>query len=157
MLQVKRIGHTTLTTPDLERQFDYDTRVVGLTAVATEKKRAILATKPGQEAIVLEHGDRPAGAPSRTFSFARIRLAKIRSSMTTESMPGKCTRSGLRPAWWTMAHLARARPRAQAVPSMPCSLLPIQATVFVNAACGAAQTEVCATPALASSASAAAS
>src|ERR1700757_4977935 len=51
MLQVKRIGHATLTTPDLERQFDYDTRVVGLTAVATEKKRAILATKPGQAAI----------------------------------------------------------------------------------------------------------
>jgi catechol-2,3-dioxygenase len=67
MLQVKRIGHATLTTPDLERQFDYDTRVVGLTAVATEKNRAILATKPGQEAIVLEHGDRPAGRHREPF------------------------------------------------------------------------------------------
>jgi catechol 2,3-dioxygenase-like lactoylglutathione lyase family enzyme len=61
MLQVKRIGHATLTTPDLERQLDYYTRVLGLCTVAREKKRAILATKPGQEAIVLEHGDRPAG------------------------------------------------------------------------------------------------
>jgi len=48
MLQVKRIGHATLTTPDLERQLDYYTRVVGLSTVAREKKRAILATKPGQ-------------------------------------------------------------------------------------------------------------
>jgi catechol 2,3-dioxygenase-like lactoylglutathione lyase family enzyme len=61
MLQVKRIGHATLTTPDLERQLDYYTRVLGLCTVAREKNRAILATKPGQEAIVLEHGDRPAG------------------------------------------------------------------------------------------------
>src|SRR2546430_15108813 len=61
MLQVKRIGHATLTTPDLERQLDYYTRVVGLSAVAKEKGRVILATKPGQEAIVLEHGERPAG------------------------------------------------------------------------------------------------
>ena len=42
MLQVKRIGHPTLTTPD-----DYYTRVVGLSTVAKEKGRAILATKPG--------------------------------------------------------------------------------------------------------------
>jgi catechol 2,3-dioxygenase-like lactoylglutathione lyase family enzyme len=61
MLQVKRIGHATLTTPDLERQLDYYTRVLGLSTVAKEKDRAILATKPGQEVIVLEHGDRPAG------------------------------------------------------------------------------------------------
>ena len=61
MLQVKRIGHATLTTPDLARQLDYYTRVVGLSLVAKEKNRAVLATKVGQEAIVLEHGDRPAG------------------------------------------------------------------------------------------------
>ena len=47
MLQVKRIGHATLTTPDLERQLDYYTRVLGLCTVAREKNRAILATKPG--------------------------------------------------------------------------------------------------------------
>src|SRR5262249_3793732 len=42
-------------------QLDYYTRVVGLSAVAKEKGRAILATKPGQEAIVLEHGEQPVG------------------------------------------------------------------------------------------------
>jgi len=67
MLQVKRIGHATLTTPDLERQLDYYTRVLGLCTVAREKNRAILATKPGQEAIVLEHGTarRAFGLPFR--------------------------------------------------------------------------------------------
>jgi catechol 2,3-dioxygenase-like lactoylglutathione lyase family enzyme len=40
MLQVKRIGHATLTTPDLERQLDFYTRVVGLSVVAKGKSRA---------------------------------------------------------------------------------------------------------------------
>ena len=30
MLQIKRAGHSTLTTPDLERMIDYFTRIVGL-------------------------------------------------------------------------------------------------------------------------------
>ena len=83
MLQVKRIGHATLTTPDLERQHDYYTRVLGLCTVAREKNRAILATKPGQEAIVLEHGDRPAGirlafqvAPGSDLGELSARLSK---------------------------------------------------------------------------------
>ena len=83
MLQVKRIGHATLTTPDLERQLDYYTRVLGLCTVAREKNRAILATKPGQEAIVLEHGDRPAGirlafqvAPGSDLGELSARLSK---------------------------------------------------------------------------------
>src|SRR5205807_8480689 len=83
MLQVKRIGHATLTTPDLERQLDYYTRVVGLSTVAKEKNRAILATKPGQEAIVLEHGERPAGvrlafqvAPGSDLGDLSARLSK---------------------------------------------------------------------------------
>ena len=56
MLQIKRAGHSTLTTPDLERMVDYFTRIVGLSLVAREKNRAILATKSGLEAIVLERG-----------------------------------------------------------------------------------------------------
>src|SRR6266702_1467715 len=65
MLQVKRIGHATLTTPDLERQLDYYTRVVGLSAVAKEKGRVILATKPGQQAIVFTD---PKGTSVEIFS-----------------------------------------------------------------------------------------
>ena len=33
MIQVKRLGHATFTTPDLERQIDYWTRVIGLQIV----------------------------------------------------------------------------------------------------------------------------
>jgi catechol 2,3-dioxygenase-like lactoylglutathione lyase family enzyme len=43
MLAVKRIGHLTLATPDVERQVDYYTRILGLTLVAREDGRAILA------------------------------------------------------------------------------------------------------------------
>ena len=45
MIQVKRLGHATFTTPDLERQLDYWTQVIGLCVVARDKDRAVLATK----------------------------------------------------------------------------------------------------------------
>ena len=57
MLQVKRAGHSTLTTPDIGRMVGYFTRIVGLSLVARDKDRAILATKSGLEAIALERGD----------------------------------------------------------------------------------------------------
>ena len=97
MLQVKRIGHATLTTPDLERQLDYYTRVLGLSTVAREKKRAILAIKPGQEVIVLEHGDRPAGvrlafqvAPGSDLGELSARLSKagLKSETRSDITPG---------------------------------------------------------------------
>jgi catechol 2,3-dioxygenase-like lactoylglutathione lyase family enzyme len=56
MIQVRRLGHATLTTPDLDRAIDYYTRVIGLTVVARERGRAVLASRQGLEAIALEHG-----------------------------------------------------------------------------------------------------
>ena len=50
MLDIKRAGHSTLTTPDIERMVDYFTRIVGLSLAARDKNRAILATKAGVEA-----------------------------------------------------------------------------------------------------------
>ena len=47
MIAVRRLGHATLTTPDLERQVAYYTEVVGLTLLARDKNRAILASKQG--------------------------------------------------------------------------------------------------------------
>jgi len=89
MLQVKRIGHASLTTPDLERQLDYYTRVIGLSVVAKEKNRAILATKPGQEVIVLEHGDRPAALDAQPPAIrgARARLDQLRHRSRGRSRP----------------------------------------------------------------------
>src|SRR6516162_9991157 len=69
MLHVKRAGHSTLTTPDIGRLVDYFTRTVGLSLIAREKDRAILATKSGLEAIALERGD-AAGASRLSFQIA---------------------------------------------------------------------------------------
>src|ERR1700676_568618 len=56
MIEVRRLGHATLTTPDIEAQIGYYTEVVGLTLVERDKKRAILASKQGLEAVALELG-----------------------------------------------------------------------------------------------------
>jgi catechol 2,3-dioxygenase-like lactoylglutathione lyase family enzyme len=56
MIQVRRLGHATLATPDLEKQVDYWTSVIGLKLVDRGKDHAHLATKLGQEAIALERG-----------------------------------------------------------------------------------------------------
>src|SRR5580692_7949515 len=63
MIQVRRLGHATLTTPNMARQVAYYTEVVGLTLVEHTKDRAFLACKLGLEAIALEPG--PANALSR--------------------------------------------------------------------------------------------
>jgi catechol 2,3-dioxygenase-like lactoylglutathione lyase family enzyme len=57
MIDIRRLGHATLTTPDLERQVDYYTRVIGLTLIERDKDRAFLASKQGLEALALERGD----------------------------------------------------------------------------------------------------
>jgi hypothetical protein len=68
-----------------------------LSTVAREKKRAILATKPGQEVIVLEHGDRPAGvrlafqvAPGSDLGELSARLSKagLKSETRSDITPG---------------------------------------------------------------------
>jgi len=56
---VKRLAHATLTTPDLERQIDYYTEVLGLVLIARDSARAHLATQTGLEAVVLETGVNP--------------------------------------------------------------------------------------------------
>jgi catechol 2,3-dioxygenase-like lactoylglutathione lyase family enzyme len=63
MIQIRRLGHATLTTPDIERQVAYYTDVVGLNLIERSKDRAVLACKLGLEAIALEAG--PPNALSR--------------------------------------------------------------------------------------------
>ena len=66
MIQVRRLGHATLTTPDLDRQIAYYTEVVGLTLIEREPRRAILASRQGLEAIALEPGAPNALSPTIT-------------------------------------------------------------------------------------------
>ena len=97
MLQIKRAGHSTLTTPDLERMVDYFTGIVGLSLAAREKNRAILATKSGLEAIVLERGGAVA-APRLSFQIApgsdlgeiasRLKQAGVRCERRCDITPG---------------------------------------------------------------------
>ena len=80
MIAVRRLGHATLTTPDLDRQVAYYTAVVGLTLVERDGKRAFLASKQGLEAIALEPG--PPMPPSRgrsdrTRSLRRWQMTAI--------------------------------------------------------------------------------
>ena len=58
MISVRRLGFATLTTPDLARQIDYYTDIIGLQVLYRDSSRAILATKLGVEAIALEKGER---------------------------------------------------------------------------------------------------
>jgi catechol 2,3-dioxygenase-like lactoylglutathione lyase family enzyme len=97
MLQIKRAGHSTLTTPDIERAIDYFTRIVGLSLAARQKNRAILATKSGLEAIVLEHGG-AVDAPRLSFQVApgsdlgevasRLKKAGMKSEWRSDITPG---------------------------------------------------------------------
>ena len=97
MIHVKRLGHATFTTPDLERILDYWTRIMGLTVVARDKNRAFLATKFGEEAIALEAGEpgrlvRAAFqvAPGSDLGELQKVLAKdgVTSEMRTDISPG---------------------------------------------------------------------
>src|SRR5260221_13562423 len=63
MIKVKRLGHATLSTPDLEQQVDYYSRILGLSIIEKTKDRAILGSKQGLEAIELGRGE--AGALKR--------------------------------------------------------------------------------------------
>jgi len=97
MLQVKRLGHSTLTTPDLERMVDYFTGIVGLSVAAREKNKAILATNAGLEAVVLESGS-AVEAPRLSFQIApqtdlgevvsRLRKAGLKSERRSDITPG---------------------------------------------------------------------
>jgi catechol 2,3-dioxygenase-like lactoylglutathione lyase family enzyme len=56
VIHVKRLGHATLSTPDLGQQIDYWTRVIGLTIIEQDEDHCFLATQLGEEAILLERG-----------------------------------------------------------------------------------------------------
>ncbi len=56
MIQVRRLGHATFETPDLDKAIGHYTQVGGLVVAAREKDRAFLATQLGQLAIELIKG-----------------------------------------------------------------------------------------------------
>ena len=57
MIKLKRIGHATFETPDLQKMIDYYTEVMGLVLAEREKDRAFLTTQVGLLAIQLNKGE----------------------------------------------------------------------------------------------------
>jgi catechol 2,3-dioxygenase-like lactoylglutathione lyase family enzyme len=97
MIKVRRLGHITFETPDLERQVDYYSHVLGLNLVARERDRAFFAATAGQLAIDLKRGDvaRCAKlsfevAPNEDFSDMARRLTAhgVKSELRSDSIPG---------------------------------------------------------------------
>jgi catechol 2,3-dioxygenase-like lactoylglutathione lyase family enzyme len=98
MIQVKRLGHATLTTPDLEQQVAYWTDVIGLSVVDRGKDHCVLATSLGQECIGLERA--PEKGFLRRLSFqvapgsdlgelaARLQSAGVPSERRKDISPG---------------------------------------------------------------------
>src|SRR6476620_2669771 len=97
MIQVKRFSHATFVTPDIERQIDYFTQVVGLAVAARENGRAHLATKVGDLAVQLEKGDQARCAriafqvdPATDFSDIRkgLEAEGVRCEARNDAAPG---------------------------------------------------------------------
>ena len=57
MIKVKRLGHATISTLEIENQTDYYTRVLGLSIIERGKDRVFLGSKQGFEAIELVQGE----------------------------------------------------------------------------------------------------
>jgi catechol 2,3-dioxygenase-like lactoylglutathione lyase family enzyme len=97
MIQVRRIGHATLETPDIDRQIEYFTGVTGLVLAEREPNRAFLASKLGPLTIQLERADAPRCArlafevaPDTDFAAAERFLTGegIRSERRSDANPG---------------------------------------------------------------------
>jgi catechol 2,3-dioxygenase-like lactoylglutathione lyase family enzyme len=59
MISVRRIAHADFDTPDLDRQVDYYTGILGLTLVAKDKDVAYLANTNDHHSVVLRKGSEP--------------------------------------------------------------------------------------------------
>lgn len=56
MIKARRIGHVTFETPDIDRQIEYFTQVVGLVLAGRDGSSAYLTTRVGQLAVQLDQG-----------------------------------------------------------------------------------------------------
>src|SRR6266849_1559819 len=102
MIQVRRLGHATLTTPDLDRQVAYFTEVVGLTLVERDARRAFLASMQGLEAVALELGPPNALARLAFQAAPGSDLAELARELSKHGVESE-RRSGISPG-------ARSRP-----------------------------------------------
>ena len=97
MIKVRRIGHATFETPDLDKAVDHFTQVMGLSLAGRDGKRAFLASKIGQLAIELQEGSQRRCtklsfevAPDADFADMRKTLSAhgVTAEERGDSMPG---------------------------------------------------------------------
>ena len=97
MIQVKRFGHATFETPDIDRQIDYFTQVAGLVLAERQNGRAFLATKLGDLVVQLEKGEQSRcarlafqTAPDTEFEDMRrgIESEGVRCEVRNDASPG---------------------------------------------------------------------
>jgi catechol-2,3-dioxygenase len=97
MIQARRLGHATFDTPDLQRQLEYYTDVVGLQAIAREKDRVFLASRIGHIAVELRKAADPnctklsfEVAPDTDFGAVARELSSlgIASDLRSDNAPG---------------------------------------------------------------------
>src|SRR5712691_7388614 len=102
MIKVRRIGHATFETPDLDRQIEHFTQVTGLVVAAREKERAVLASRIGQLVVALKKGNEPRCAKlafqvaphSDLRELARsLSEEGIKSDVHSDDLPGTPKRS----------------------------------------------------------------
>jgi catechol 2,3-dioxygenase-like lactoylglutathione lyase family enzyme len=97
MINVKRIGHATFETPDLQRGIDYYTQIAGLALAEKENGRAYLATKLGDLVVQLEKGEQARcarisfqAAPETEFEDVRrgLEAEGVRCEKRNDPSPG---------------------------------------------------------------------
>ncbi len=96
MISVKRLGHVTLTTPDLQRQLDYYQTIIGLSVIDQTRDRAVLATKLGLETLVLQRGDTASLAAIALQIAPGTELSAVGRELTGRNIPFEI-RSGVTP------------------------------------------------------------
>ena len=57
MIDVRAIGHATIDTPDVDRQIEYYTQILGLHVEHRDARHAVLVTVTGRPAVVLHKGE----------------------------------------------------------------------------------------------------
>jgi len=86
MIDVRRLAHATLTTPDLDRQVAYYTEVIGLALLDRGARHALLASKQGLEAIALAPGP-PNALAQLAFQVAPGRdLADVAGALSEQGI-----------------------------------------------------------------------
>ncbi len=91
MIQVRRLGHATFTTSDIEREVDYWTNIMGLAVIDRTPDRVFLGTQYGHEAIALAKGD-PGQLTRLSFQVAPDSdLGELAANLSKHGV--KCERS----------------------------------------------------------------